>query len=328
MNRLLRRQWSLSVSSRLSMGLLPSLLSAALVVGLVYWGEYGRQAPRVVVTAAMMLAGLSLWLTVRNVQYLVRRFDRVTELIATEATRQAPSPRPTGADEFDDIEHVVGQLGTALTRSHAEQAQANEAAATRLREQSTMLAALVRDTMARLDDVRMPLHILLDTRFGDLNENQEELLRDAHGAADALDDALRRLGQVADADRDAMPVLMELVQANDVVRAILPVIRASAERAGRTVDAQLEPGLLRVRADRSRLAEALAMLAVRAAAMEVAGPVRVETRRETPGVAIAIAPWRAVTTAVTDMALAQRFIAVQGGTLSVDGETLAIHLGG
>ena len=26
--------------------------------------------------------------------------------------------------------------------------------------------------------VRLPLHILLETRFGDLNENQEELLRE------------------------------------------------------------------------------------------------------------------------------------------------------
>ena len=327
MNRLLRHQWSMSVSSRLSLGLLPSLLAAALVVGLVYWGEYGREAPRAVVTVAMMLAGLSLWLTVRNVQYLVRRFDRVTESIRAESARQAPSARSSGADEFDDIEHVVGQLGSALTRSHAERAQANAAAATRLREQSTLLAALVRDTMARLDDVRMPVHILLETKFGDLNENQEELLRDARVAADALDDALRRLGQVADADRDAMPVLLESLQVNDVVRAILPVIRASAERGGRTVDVQLEPGLSRVRADRARLAEALALLAVRAATSGD-GTVRVATLRAAPGVDIAVAPWQTPPPDATDLDLAARLLAVQGGTLAVTDGTLTIHLGG
>jgi hypothetical protein len=96
----------------------------------------------------------------------------------------------------------------------------DEAATRRLREEATMLAAVVRDTMARLDDVRLPLHILLETRFGELNENQEELLRDAQNGADALGEALRRLAQVVDVDRGALATQQELVQVNDVVRAI------------------------------------------------------------------------------------------------------------
>jgi hypothetical protein len=54
--------------------------------------------------------------------------------------------------------------------------------------------------------VRLPLQILLESPFGELNENQEELLRDARAAADAIDAALRKLGHVADIDRNAFPV--------------------------------------------------------------------------------------------------------------------------
>ncbi|MHB8838348.1 MAG: hypothetical protein ACYC7F_05285, partial [Gemmatimonadaceae bacterium] len=183
MNQLLRRNWSLSVGARLSLGLVPSLLSAGLVAGLVYWGEYGRQAPHEIVYAAAVLAALTLALTLWNVRYLVRRFDRVTEIVVAEAARRASGERSGETDEFDRIEQVVGQLGHALTKSEAARARADALALARLREQSTLLAALVRDTLSRLDDVRLPLHILLEAKFGELNPNQEELLRDARGAS-------------------------------------------------------------------------------------------------------------------------------------------------
>ena len=155
-----------------------------------------------------------------------------------------------------------------------------------------MLAAVAHDSIAQLDEVRLPLHILLETRFGDLNENQEELLRDARNAADAMGAALRRLAQVADADRGALAVQRELVQVNDVVRAILPLARAAAERQGARVDVTLEPGLPRVRADRARLAEALTLFASEAAAATgTEKPLVVTTvRRPGAGVEITIAP--------------------------------------
>src|SRR6185436_10242224 len=107
-------------------------------------------------------------------------------------------------------------LGSALSASEAERAKSNAMAAARLHDEATMLAGVVADSLAQLDEVRLPLHILLESRFGELNENQEELLRDARAAADAIDVALRRLGQVADADRGALAVQPELVQINDV----------------------------------------------------------------------------------------------------------------
>ena len=155
-----------------------------------------------------------------------------------------------------------------------------------------MLAAVVRDTMSQLDEVRLPLHILLETRFGDLNENQEELLRDARTGADAMAAALQRLAQVTDADRGALTPKRELVQVNDVVRAILPLARNAAERRNVRVEAALEPGLPRVLADRARLAESLSLLGVGAASIaDQQHPLTISTARDGTGVAITLAPW-------------------------------------
>lgn len=328
MNRLLRKQWTLSVGARLLLGLVPSLLAAAMVAGLVYWGEYGRRAPDAVVAAAVILAVLTLALTLWNVRYLVRRFDRVTEIIMAEASRGAAGERSSATDEFDRIEQVVGELGSALTQAEAQRVHLDAQATARLREQSTMLAALVRDTMARLDDVRMPLHILLETKFGELNENQEELLRDARGASDEMDAALRQLGHVADADRDAMPVKRELVQVNDVVRAILPLIRASAERRDARVDVSLEPGLPRVLADRARLAEALSLLATLSASVSNGEhPVTVSTRREGSAVLIELRTVPPADAGGSSAALAERLVTAQGGEVVREAGCVAVCLG-
>jgi signal transduction histidine kinase len=329
MNHLLRKQWTLSVGTRLALGIVPSLMAAFLVAALVYWGEYDRQAPYAVMAAAIVLVLLTLALTLWNVRYLVRRFDRITEIVRTEAAHRTSGTRTAADDEFDHIEQVVGQLGSALSQSEEKRAQADAQVVERLKEQSTLLAALVRDTLSRLDDVRMPLHILLETKFGDLNENQEELLRDARGASDELDAALRRMGQVAEADRDAMPVKVELVQVNDVVRAILPLIRASAERRGARIEVQLEPALPRVLADRSRLAEALSLLAMLSAEASDAGhPVSLATVRDGGRAIITLQPVPPAVPGQMGRALADRLVAVQGGEVRRSEADVRVAVGG
>ena len=85
--------------------------------------------------------------------------------------------------------------------------------------------------VAQLDEVRLPLHILLETRFGDLNENQEELLRDARTGADAMNAALRRLAQVVDADCGALPASSRLTStllATVTSVKMLPITHSSA----------------------------------------------------------------------------------------------------
>ena len=345
----IRRRTTLTVGRRLFLGLLPALLAVLLAVGLAYYGEYQRQAPVLIVLGAGVLAVASLVVTWINTRYLSARIVRLTGAMPDGEREHG---EPGGSDEFDRIERVVDHLGSALSASEAERARLDAAAATRLREEATMLAAVVHDTMAQLDEVRLPLHILLETRFGDLNENQEELLRDARNGADAMADALRRLAQVADADRGAVAPQRELVQVNDVVRAILPLARAAADRQKARVEIALEPGLPRVMADRARLAEALTLLAVEAAA--VAGPdhpLTITTARDGSGVSITLAPVTRIgpeagsappgdrTAPASDESLdgrgdpgatilARRLITVQGGSVDEAASGLVVRLGG
>ncbi|MFN8573230.1 MAG: hypothetical protein U0132_14355 [Gemmatimonadaceae bacterium] len=341
--RWVHRLVSLSVGRRLFLALVPSLLALALVIGLAYYGRRDRQAPEYVVLGAALLTSVSLVFTWLNTRYVANRIAR----LAGTAPTGVPSQVLRVTDEFDRIERVVDSLGSALSLSEQERARADAAAAVRLREEATMLAAVVRDTMAQLDEVRLPLHILLDTRFGDLNENQEELLRDARTAADAIDVALRRLGQVADADRDAIVVQRELVQVNDVLRAVLPLARAAAERASAPIDVSLEPGLPRVLADRARLAEAIALLVDEAASnASTATPLSLATVREHGGITVAIAPSsvRAASSigphaesvvppdvpppdAVHVRVLADRLVTCQGGVVERTGTAFMVRLG-
>ena len=281
------RRVSRSIAWRLAAGVLPAVLAVGLLVGLYYYGQYAHVVPAWVFIVAAVLTFGSLTMAWLNATYFA---DRLTRL-ATASERASGHGGPT--DEFDRIEQAVGDLGSALSASEAERARLNAVSAARLHEQATMLAGAVRDSLSQLDQVRLPLQILLESPFGELNDNQEELLRDARAAADAIDVALRRLGQVADVDREAFPVQHELVQVNDVVRSVMPLARAAAERNGARTETVLEPGLPRVVGDRTRLAEALSLLVAAAAERsDQETPLVVSTARDGRRAIIRIAPLR------------------------------------
>jgi signal transduction histidine kinase len=319
----MRRTISRSVAWRLAAGVLPSVLAVGLVIGLFYYGEYGRAAPRIIQIVAAGLTLLSIVVAWINATYFAERLARLAR--ATEQASGLAGP----TDEFDRIEQAVGNLGSALTAAEAERARTNAVAAARLKEESTMLAGVVNDAIAQLDEVRLPLQILLESPFGELNENQEELLRDARAAADTIDVALRRLAQVADVDREALPVQRELVQVNDVVRSVLPLARAAAERQGARTESSLEPGLPRVLGDRARLAEALSLFVTSAAAASGPDkPLTVGTARDGSRAIVRVSPADgAALGTVPALILAARLISAQGGSVSVDAGILVLSVG-
>lgn len=281
-----RRGGRLLIGQRLFLGLAPALLAVALVLGLAYYGEYGREAPAVIVVGAGVLAVASLALTWLNARAIARRLARLAGPAPVTAARRGGDA--AGEDELDRIEATVDRLGSALSASEAERARESAQAAVRLREEAALLAAATAAAIGRLDDLRLPLHILLENRFGELNENQVELLADARAAAELMDAELRRLRTVADADRGALAVTRELVQLNDVVRGVLPGAAAVARRRRARVDAELEPLLPRVHADRARLHEAMALLLADAVGHAGGGTVTVATARVGSTVVVAV----------------------------------------
>lgn len=320
-----RRRLSRSVAWRLAAGVAPSVLAVGLLVGLFYYGRREFGIPHVMLGVAAALTLVSIWIAWKNATYFAERLSRLA--------RAAPRVPDGGkADEFDRIERAVGNLGSALSASEAERARTDAVATARLREQATMLAGVVADSIGQLDQVRLPLQILLESPFGELNENQEELLRDARGAADSIDVSLRRLAQVADIDRDALSVQHELVQVNDVVRSVLPLARAAAERRGARTEATLEPGLPRVMADRARLAEAVTLFVTDAS--EDAGAERsldIGTARDGNRAIIRIAPVsgrvRAEPHAAPPIILASRLITAQGGDVAIESDAVVLRIG-
>ena len=152
------------------------------------------------------------------------------------------------------------------------------------------------------------------------------MLRDARAAADAIDGALRRLGQVADVDREAFQVQHELVQINDVVRSVLPLARAAAERRGARTETALEPGLPRVMADRARLAESLTLFATDAASCSSSSqPLSISTARDGARAVIRVAPANESRSA--SLILASRLIEVQGGEVRLSDGAVELRIG-
>lgn len=307
----LARRTSLRVGQRLFLALLPSLFAVVLVVALSYYGQIDRRAPLTLVWAAGALAVVSVVVTWRNTRYLASRIERLAGLgVRADG---APGPR----DEFDRIEQTVDRLGTALSASEAERVRTAADTEVKLAEQATLLAAVSAAAVRRLDEARLPLHILLDTQFGELTPNQEELLADARDAAEQAVEALRRLRALADVDRGAIELRREWVSVDDVVRAVLPAVHAQARRRGARVRTTLEPALPRTVGDRTRLTAALALLFGDAAACLADGAEQaVATGADAAGVWVSVAP----APEGDDAVLARRLLEVQGARVEpVDG---------
>jgi signal transduction histidine kinase len=186
----------------------------------------------------------------------------------------------------------------------------------RAEEYLALLLQATDEVQRQLDEVRLPLHILLDNRFGDLNDNQEEMLAAARAAAERADVLVRRLRAIVDLDRGAGPRRRDAIPAVDLLASLLPTLNAVAEAAGVTVTTDVEPALPRIIGDRARLQEAGALLLadrvrrlspgsrVTLAAAAVGDMLRIDvTHAGPPGTG-------------TDDALAKRIIAAHGGAVS------------
>lgn len=316
--RLVRRT-SLRVGQRLFLALVPSLLAVVLVVALSYYGQIDRQAPLTLVWAAAALTVVSLFVTWRNTRYLAARIERLAGMAGFAGDPRAAGP----LDDFDRIERTVDRLGIALSASEAERARTAADTEAKLAEQGTLLAAVSAAAVQRLDEARLPLHILLDTQFGELTPNQEELLADARDAAEQAVEALRRLRALADVDRGAIELRREWVSVDEVVRAVLPAVEAQARRRGAPVRTTFEPALPRTVGDRTRLTAAFALLFGDAAADLAPGTeLLVATGSDGTGVWISVAP---VPRGV-DAVLARRLLEVQGARIEPAGTALRVTL--
>jgi signal transduction histidine kinase len=322
-----------TVSQRLYLAVVPAILGVFTVAGLAYWGEYGRQAPHILVIVAIVASVGSLVVAWRNTRY-----------VATRVSRLAAPAQVTRTDELDAIEGEVERLRQAVIKAEATAAQARDRAAVSVQEYGGLVADAAAAAARQLDEIRMPLHILLDNHFGDLNDNQEEMLAAARLAADDAQAYLERLRAIADIEQDAVRLRIERIRLADIVTARLPGLSAAAARVGVRVSTDLSPRLPAIMGDRRRLGEALALLigdavhrtpsggevliigadpdlplvaGAHGAATGGAGPGQpsAPNSRAPAATARLVLLHGSGTPRATDAALADRLVAVQGGTV-------------
>jgi signal transduction histidine kinase len=324
------------VGQRLFLAVIPAVLGVVTVAGLAYWGQYAHAAPAIVVVTAAIASVASLAMAWLNTRYVAQRIEQLASKV--EGTRR-PAPKAgiravadamtgrvienPGTDELDAIERVVDRHASALAKAEADRVRAEETASARIREHGELLAQVTAAVSHALDEIRLPLHILLENRFGDLNENQEEMLVSARAAAESSSADLRRLAELADLDRGQLVLRRDRVHLADVIESLKPTLESEAARAGVRIETSVAPALPPMLADRGRLQEALALVladcvrrtsrggTVRIAVEGVGGALRMDVTHGAPSAAD------------LGSALAERLVDAHGGRVErSDGRTI------
>jgi signal transduction histidine kinase len=296
----------MKISHRLFLGMIPSLVGLLTVAGLAYWGQYAHAAPELVVWAAGAATVVSLVVAWWNTRYVAHRVER---LASTEGGSRE-------VDELDVIEHRVELLGEAATTAKADAARAAEDAGRRTIEYATLLAETATSASKQLAEARLSLHVLQDNHFGELNDNQEEMIGAAREATEAAEIELNHLREIADLDRGALALRRDLIKPGEIIRSLLPLLNAQAAKQGVRIMSELEPALPRVVGDRGRLQDALGLIlkdAVRYALPSTSISIHASSAPLTVTITVNHGSPHSYT---GDVALADRLIRAQGGSVT------------
>jgi hypothetical protein len=235
------------VGQRLFLAVLPAVLGVLAMAGLAWWGQRGRQVPAWLLVAGLLAAAASLVMAWRGTRYVARGIE------ALSGGRAEPAASTGPADELDAIRLRIAEA--------ERRGESREAAAEALvRESAALLADAAATVGRRLEAVRMPLHILLSSPFGPLNENQEEMIGAAHSAAEDADGALRRVGRVVELDAGRVEFRLASVRPHGLIEPLLAALEGRLREAGATLETDLPPLLPLVRVDARHAREALSLV--------------------------------------------------------------------
>ncbi|HXT48509.1 MAG TPA: hypothetical protein VN717_07690 [Gemmatimonadaceae bacterium] len=182
---------------------------------------------------------------------------------------------------------------------------------------------------ARLEESQLPIHILLESPFGELNENQEELLGAARNAIEAADIEVRRLRKLLDLERGAVSMAQQPMGVAELLRAPLAIAAARAEKAGVSYRWNVPIELPRVIVDPTHMPEALtSQLGIAIARSTPGETLLVEAREVADGsrVTISVSHGAGANALTADGLLARRMIELQGGTIADSARATIIEL--
>ena len=306
----------MKISQRLFLGVIPSVVGLFTVAGLAYWGQYHHTAPVMVVWAAGAATLISLVVAWRETRYVAHRVER---LASTKGGDEK-------VDELDVIEQRVELLGEAATAAKADAARAAADAGQRNIEYATLLAEAATSASKQLAEARLSLHVLQDNHFGELNDNQEEMIGAAREATEAAEVELNHLREIADIDRGALALRRDLVKPGEIVSSLLPLYNAQATKQGVRIMSELEPALPRVVGDRGRLQDALGLIFKDAVRYAVPGSTISVHAASAPTTVTIIVNHGSPHSYTGDVALADRLIRAQGGSVTHREDSMTITL--
>ena len=202
-----------------------------------------------------------------------------------------------------------------------------EAAARRATDLAARLDELINALSDGVQAVQLPLHILLDSPFGALNENQEEMLEAARAAAEQLEVRLRQSRKLIDVDRGAVPVHARPIGLAELLRPALAIAEARAAKRGVTLRSSVSPLAPRALVDPIHAQEAVTLVLGEALEhAESGGALRLEAAQDGEArirIRISGGPKLVVT---LPLRLAGALLIAQGGALVPDGDGLSILL--
>ncbi len=326
----------MKISHRLYLTVAPAILAVFLLAGLMYWGEYGRTAPELVIVCGAIAVVTSLVMTWSNARYVARRLERVVggpsshgphkPSLRGMASAIAPGKTSSPPDEIDEIESVVDRLSNAVEIAEGKNADRERVFEQRAQDYARLLASIADASTRRLEEVRLPLHILLENHFGDLNENQEEMLGAARTAAEAADADMLSLRQIAELDLGERPLREDRMKPSEIMDALRPLLVASAEGAGVTIGFDVAPLLPAITGDRALLQESLATIMRSAVASATRDShVRIEAERDGTAVRFVIHGDGAAPASVR-WAAAVRAVQAHGGSVERQASCVRVEL--
>jgi signal transduction histidine kinase len=268
------------VGARLQLAALPAVVGAFLVAALAYWGRADYQAPRALVIIAVVVAIASGIISWRNTRYVAQRVEQLaaprTASARTVKSDVAPSvvapSAPATEDELDQIAATVAGLSTEVAAERSARMHDTLAADARVDRYAGLLDEALGATAARLREVQLPLHILLDSPFGELNENQEEMLGAARQAVDDADVELRRIRRLLDIERGAIDFVQRPIGVAELLRPSIAIASARAPSGVRVV-ADVPDTLRRVVTDPLQTQDAMTSVIASVAARASAGSI-------------------------------------------------------
>src|SRR6476469_6809498 len=344
----------MKVGQRLFLAVLPAVLGLFLVAALAYWGRYAHTAPELVIVLAALAAVISLIVSWRNTRYVVHRVQRLAghsmsipggSSPSTAASRQdalrdlgiqPPAASQGGvsrdADELDHIEATVAGLSSAVVRAREEATRQEREPLARAREIEDLLQAVTARFGTRAQDAQLPLHILLSSPFGTLNENQEEMLGAAISAVDAIDTEVRELQKLLQLNRGELSIVTQPMNLAELLRPTLAIARARAESARVQLRPVVSDTAPRTIVDAVLAQEALTSILLDAIAHTAAGgDVDVdagESDRARIRISITSRPMvpDAANAGSLEMRLARRLLEAQGCSITSDGTVTIVEL--